>query len=103
MRRLSRGGLRVDREVLDRRITDRYRHQLEDGFLDADRYQQALAAELRFERGHFRFARSVALDEVERELTRPSFQLLLARHGIGDLGTSGLRITTSNGRSSHLG
>ena len=35
-------GLRVDREVLDRRIADRYRHQLEDGFLDEVRWLAAL-------------------------------------------------------------
>ena len=35
-------GLRVDREVLDRRIADRYRHQLADGFLDEVRWLAAL-------------------------------------------------------------
>jgi len=35
-------GLRVDREVLDRRIADRYQHQLADGFLDEVRWLAAL-------------------------------------------------------------
>ena len=35
-------GLRVDREVLDRRIADRYRRQLKDGFLDEVRWLAAL-------------------------------------------------------------
>ncbi|MCP4868965.1 MAG: hypothetical protein GY898_09630 [Proteobacteria bacterium] len=68
---------------------------LVEGTVTQAEHDAAIAAEIPFSRGHFRFARSVILDEVERELTRPSFQELLARHGITDLGTSGLQITTT--------
>ena len=68
---------------------------LEDGYVTAEEHRLAKEAEIPFSRGHFRYVRSVVLDEVERELTRPSFQRLLARYGISDLGTSGVRVTTT--------
>lgn len=48
-----------------------------------------------FSRGHFRYDRSVVLDEVERELSQPHFQRILQDAGVLDLGTTGLRITTT--------
>lgn len=68
---------------------------LEDGFIDASQHAAALGVPIPFKRGHFRFERSVVLDAVEKELERPLFQKLLAEHGIEDLGTSGLRVTTT--------
>ena len=68
---------------------------LAEGMLSQAEHDEARAAQIPFSRGHFRYARSVVLDEVERELTRPSFQELLGRHGITDLGTSGVQITTT--------
>ena len=68
---------------------------LVEGSITPAEHDAAVAEEISFSRGHFRYERSVVLDEVERELTRPSFQQLLADHGVGDLGTSALRITTT--------
>ncbi len=68
---------------------------LEDGRIDASAHAAAMGRPLPFTRGHFRFERSVVLDAVERELERPVFQRLLAQQGIADLGTSGLRVTTT--------
>ncbi len=68
---------------------------LDEGSITAEEHAAAVADEISFERGHFRYSRSVVLDEVERELTRPSFQSLLSEHGVGDLGTSALQLTTT--------
>jgi len=68
---------------------------LEDGYITPEEHAAAKGAEIPFSRGQFRYERSVVLDEVERELTRPSFQRLLARYGVSDLGTSGIRVTTT--------
>ena len=68
---------------------------LEDGMIDRPAHDAALGVDIPFSRGHFRFERSVVLDAVERELERPMFRRLLAEHGIEDLGTSGLRVTTT--------
>ena len=84
-------ALAAARERVDY-VVDR---MLEDGYITAEEHEAARAAEIPFSRGQFRFERSVVLDEVERELTRPSFQRLLARYGISDLGTSGIRVTTT--------
>ena len=66
-----------------------------EGRVDAARYTEAMQQAIPFERGHFRFDRSVILDEVERVLSGPHFSELLAEHGVDDLGTSGLRVTTT--------
>jgi penicillin-binding protein 1A len=84
-------ALASSRERVDY-VVDR---MLEDGYITVEEHAAAKTGEIPFSRGHFRYARSVVLDEVERELTRPSFQQLLARYGISDLGTSGIRVTTT--------
>lgn len=68
---------------------------LREGTIDQAAHDAAVAADVPFERGHFRFERSVVLDEVERELRRPHFQRLLEGSGIDDLGTAGLRVITT--------
>jgi penicillin-binding protein 1A len=68
---------------------------LEDSHISQSDYDGAMGMDLPFSRGHFRFERSVVLDSVERELERPLFRQLLATYGIEDLGTSGLRVTTT--------
>lgn len=68
---------------------------LAEGRVDTARYAEAMTQPIPFERGHFRFDRSVILDEVERVLSGPHFSELLAQHGVAELGTSGLRVTTT--------
>ena len=84
-------ALRSARERVDY-VVDR---MLADGYITEQEHAAAKEAEIPFSRGQFRYVRSVVLDEVERELTRPSFQRVLARYGISDLGTSGIRVTTT--------
>jgi membrane peptidoglycan carboxypeptidase len=76
---------------------------LEDEIIDADQHRQALDRELPFVRGRFRYARSVVLDEVERELGRSPIREVLAAHGIEDPGTAGLMITTTLDRETQEG
>ncbi len=68
---------------------------LEDGKIDRATYDGAVGRPIPFSRGHFRFERSVVLDAVEKELDRPFFRRILAEQGVDDLGTSGLRVTTT--------
>jgi len=68
---------------------------LADGAIDAAEHELAAAEEIPFQRGHFRFERSVVLDQIEKELGSPFFSGLLDAHGIADFATSGLRVIST--------
>jgi len=68
---------------------------LADGSVDKQAYDAALAEEIPFQRGHFRFDRSVVLDEIEKELNGPYFRSLLGEHGIAAFATSGLQVVST--------
>ena len=72
---------------------------LEEGFITTAQRDEALSREIPFNRGRFRFARSVVLDRVEAELRRPEFTRLLASQGVEELGSAGLRVVTSIDRA----
>ena len=68
---------------------------LADGTINAQEHSQAIATEIPFQRGHFRFERSVVLDQIEKELSSPYFRALLDAQGIADFATSGLQVISS--------
>jgi len=68
---------------------------LADGAIDAAAHDQAVGSQIPFQRGHFRFERSVVLDQLEKELGSPYFNSLLDAHGIADFATSGLRVIST--------
>lgn len=89
------GRERRNRERSETRADYVLGRMLADAQIDQAAHDAAVARELPFSRGTFRYARSVVLDEVERELARPPLRDVLAAHGIEDPGTAGLRITTT--------
>jgi len=68
---------------------------LDDGWIDKATHDEAVAREIPFERGRFRFERSVVLDYVEQELNSDEFQAMLEAHGVHDPGRAGLRVVTT--------
>lgn len=68
---------------------------LEDGYIDEATYQAALKQEIPYQRGRFRYERSVVLDYVEEELNSPAFRAALAAHDVDDPGRAGLQIITT--------
>ena len=71
------------------------RRMLEDGRIDQEAHDRAVARPIPYQRGRFRFERSVVLDAVEQELDSAEFRRALAAHGVVDAGSAGLRIVTT--------
>ncbi|MCO4768801.1 MAG: transglycosylase domain-containing protein, partial [Deltaproteobacteria bacterium] len=71
------------------------RRMLEDGWIDAEAYDREVARDIPFQRGRFRFERSVVLDFVEQELNSDEFRATLLAHGVEDPGRAGLQIVTT--------
>ncbi len=71
------------------------RRMYEDGYLSQETYEQALAAEVPFRQGQFRFERSVIVDAVQRELDSEELHEILTGPEGSDLSSSGLQIYTS--------
>jgi len=68
---------------------------LDEGALDAELGERLLATPIPFERGTFRYARSVVLDAVEERLTQAPFPALFTELGIENPSTAGLQIVTT--------
>ena len=71
------------------------RRMKEDGHIDQATFDRETARDVPYQRGRFRFERSVVLDAVEKELDSVEFRRTLAAHGIQDPGSAGLRIVTT--------
>ena len=71
------------------------RRMHEDGRIDQAAFDRETARPIPYQRGRFRFERSVVLDAVEQELDSAEFRRTLAAHGIADPGSAGLRIVTT--------
>jgi membrane peptidoglycan carboxypeptidase len=87
------------RERAQRAAHERARYvlgrMLEDGRIDRSAYDEAAGGEIPFLRGHFRFERSVILDQIEKELNGPYFSRLLAEQDIANFATSGLQVIST--------
>ena len=67
----------------------------ETGAIDQDRFLELAERPVPFKRGHFRYERSILLDEVERRLSQAPFPEVFARAGIDNPSTAGLQIVTT--------
>jgi len=87
------------RERAQRAAHDRARYvlgrMLGDGKIEQSAYEEAAGAEIPFLRGHFRFERSVVLDQIEKELNGPYFSRLLAEQDVANFATSGLQVIST--------
>jgi penicillin-binding protein 1A len=68
---------------------------LETGAIDRERYESLAGQPVPFERGTFRYERSVLLDAVERDLAAHPFPEVFERAGIDNPSTAGLQIVTT--------
>ncbi len=68
---------------------------LETGAIDQARYDSLVGLPVPFERGTFRYERSVLLDAVERDLGAHPFPEVFEKAGIDNPSTAGLQIVTT--------
>ena len=68
---------------------------VETGAISQQRYQAVVDQPIPFERGTFRYERSVLLDAVETALARHPFPEVFAKAGIDNPSTAGLQIVTT--------
>ena len=68
---------------------------VETGAITPERYQATVGRPIPFERGTFRYERSVLLDAVETALARHPFPEVFAKAGIDNPSTAGLQIVTT--------
>ncbi len=83
---LKRGEERL-RYVLGRMV--------EEGYIDQDQMNEALATPLRFKHGNFRFSVSTTLERIDEKLSSDFYQKLFEEKDIGDWRKAQLEIVTT--------